>query len=310
MTLDDWRYITTIAEVKSFTKAAKLLYIAQPSLSQRVRYIESQYDITIFLRNSRGVWLTEDGELFVEYAKRILEAEQELRDKISARKHPDDKLISLGVPQIINTWVFDELMMGIHDTEENVRFRLVEQASPELQEMLLTDELDLAVCYLPLKSQRLDYEVIYKDRFVLMPAKGGELDRKLKDLGYEYHSVVDAELLVGEPFALGMTGTKSNMLANTLAKKHRISFNVLHYCKNFTTLHNMAENGIASVFVNESLFDKYEAPGPYYYLKDSKECELDMGIIWKREKQLSRVEKLLIEIAKETLLESEQPEME
>ena len=299
MTLDDWRYITTIAEVKSFTKAANLLYIAQPSLSQRVRYIENQYGITIFLRNSRGVWLTEEGEIFVKYAKQILDSEQELRNEIQRRTNPDDKIISLGVPQIINTWLFDDLIMSFHQAEENIRFRLIEQGSPKLQDMLLEEELDIAICYLPVKSQRLDYEVIYHDRFVMMPAEGGALDEKLKGLGYEYGSAIDVELLGEEPFALGMTGTKTNMLANTLAKKHHINFNVLHYCKNFSTLHNMAKHGIASVFVNESLFNLEEEPGHYYYLKDTKESELDIGIIWKKDRQLNRIEKLMIKTAKE-----------
>ncbi len=73
MTLQNLRYISEIAEHKSFSKAAKSLYMSQSSLSAAVKELEEELDIQIFLRTNRGVSLTADGEDFLTLARDILE---------------------------------------------------------------------------------------------------------------------------------------------------------------------------------------------------------------------------------------------
>lgn len=61
MTLQQIRYILTIAEVGSLSKAAEVLYVAQPSLSSAVKELERELGITVFYRSGKGVSLTNDG---------------------------------------------------------------------------------------------------------------------------------------------------------------------------------------------------------------------------------------------------------
>ena len=61
MTLQQLKYILTIAEEGSFSAAAKKLYLTQPSLSAMVRSLEQELGITIFDRSTRSVRITEDG---------------------------------------------------------------------------------------------------------------------------------------------------------------------------------------------------------------------------------------------------------
>lgn len=71
MTLMQLRYIITIAETGSLNKAADLLYITQPSLTNAVKELEKEFGITIFNRSGKGVTLTNDGSEFLLYAKQI-----------------------------------------------------------------------------------------------------------------------------------------------------------------------------------------------------------------------------------------------
>ncbi len=64
MNINDFKYITTIAELGSYNAAAKALYMTQPSLTQRIKYIEQEYGITIFNRNHQGTTLTSEGKIF------------------------------------------------------------------------------------------------------------------------------------------------------------------------------------------------------------------------------------------------------
>ncbi|MBP1588384.1 MAG: LysR family transcriptional regulator [Clostridia bacterium] len=72
MTLQQLVYAMTIADAGSFSKAAELLYVAQPSLTKSIRELEKELGIVIFNRGSRGVTLTNDGTEFAMYARQVI----------------------------------------------------------------------------------------------------------------------------------------------------------------------------------------------------------------------------------------------
>jgi DNA-binding transcriptional LysR family regulator len=74
MELRHLRYFLAIAEERSFTRAAERLWVAQPGLSTQIRRLESELGVQLFERHTRGVDLTDAGELFVERARAVLEA--------------------------------------------------------------------------------------------------------------------------------------------------------------------------------------------------------------------------------------------
>jgi DNA-binding transcriptional LysR family regulator len=79
MELRHLRYFVAIAEERSFTRAAERLWVAQPGLSTQIRRLETELGITLFTRHTRGVELTEAGELFLERARTALSAVEDAR---------------------------------------------------------------------------------------------------------------------------------------------------------------------------------------------------------------------------------------
>ena len=84
MTLQQLKYVVEVAERGSITEAAKALFIAQPSLSAAVRELEEEAGITIFLRNSRGILLTQEGAVFPGYARQVVQQAALIEDKYIA----------------------------------------------------------------------------------------------------------------------------------------------------------------------------------------------------------------------------------
>ena len=83
MTLQQLRYVLTIADAGSFNKAAELLYVSQPSLSNAVKDLEEELSISIFHRSGRGVTLTNDGAEFLLYARQVYHQYEQLQEKYS-----------------------------------------------------------------------------------------------------------------------------------------------------------------------------------------------------------------------------------
>lgn len=84
MTLQQILYAITIADTKSMNKAAEQLYMSQPSLTSAMQELEKEIGITIFLRTSRGVEITNDGQEFLSHAAQVYQQYQLLSDKYSA----------------------------------------------------------------------------------------------------------------------------------------------------------------------------------------------------------------------------------
>ena len=81
MTLQQLKYVITIADCGSMNEAAKRLYLSQPSLSETVMSLEEEIGVELFIRTNRGIRTTVEGEEFLSYARQVVEQYQLLDDK-------------------------------------------------------------------------------------------------------------------------------------------------------------------------------------------------------------------------------------
>ena len=81
MTLQQLKYVITVAEIGTITEAANKLYISQPSLTNAIHELEKEMNIVIFNRTNKGISLSKEGEVFLGYARQVLEQAAILEDK-------------------------------------------------------------------------------------------------------------------------------------------------------------------------------------------------------------------------------------
>lgn len=81
MTLQQLKYVVTVAECGTMSEAAKRLFISQPSLTNAVRELENEMQITIFKRTNKGVLLSAEGDEFLGYARQVLEQTNLLEER-------------------------------------------------------------------------------------------------------------------------------------------------------------------------------------------------------------------------------------
>ena len=81
MTLQQLRYVITVAETGTITEAAQELYISQPSLTNAIHELEKEMNIQIFNRSNKGISISKEGEDFLGYARQVLEQAAILEEK-------------------------------------------------------------------------------------------------------------------------------------------------------------------------------------------------------------------------------------
>jgi DNA-binding transcriptional LysR family regulator len=86
MTLQQLKYIVTVAQAGTISEAAKQLFVSQPSLTVAIQELETELGITIFTRTNRGVVLTAEGEEFMGYARQVIEQTNLIAEKYTGKQ--------------------------------------------------------------------------------------------------------------------------------------------------------------------------------------------------------------------------------
>lgn len=81
MTLQQLKYVVTVAEKGTISEAAKELFISQPSLTNAIKELENEMQITIFHRTNKGIIVSNQGDEFLAYARQVLEQSNLLEEK-------------------------------------------------------------------------------------------------------------------------------------------------------------------------------------------------------------------------------------
>ncbi len=90
-------YVLEVAKQKNFTKAAQALYVTQSNISQRISALESELNTALFVRDHHNIYLTEDGERFCKYARKVVEAIDVLMKEFNGNEEAEKAVINVAV---------------------------------------------------------------------------------------------------------------------------------------------------------------------------------------------------------------------
>jgi len=165
------RYILTIAKYGSFTEAANILYVTQPSLSHMVSQIEGQLGVQLFDRSTSPVTLTYAGEIYTRYAEDVLAAtarmESELRDIAETKKGR----LRIGIPYERAAYMLPRIIPPFREKYPLVQVEVTDARGAVLLGLLDKGHIDVAL--MPVFGSypdRFDCHRIYTEPLVLTAA--------------------------------------------------------------------------------------------------------------------------------------------
>ena len=173
------RMILTIIREKSFTAAAKALSITQPTLSQTVRQIETQLGEPIFVRGHASVQLTPAGELYVEAARRIIQAETQLSEAISRLHGRAEGTLRIGLFYHRSQELLPQVMPDFYAAYPGITVEVCEADTARLEQMLLRGEIDVALISGETHHPKIEYRQIASEEIVLLAGKKTALAQRI-----------------------------------------------------------------------------------------------------------------------------------
>lgn len=132
-----------VARLKSFRLTADKLFTTQASVSGRIASLEQELGVSLFLRGSRGVVLTAEGQRVMEYAERMLETEQALKRALLSDDQLQGHLRIGAMDTVMHTWLVP-LVSRIQQRYPAVEIELTADTAHNLGEQLEKGHLDIA----------------------------------------------------------------------------------------------------------------------------------------------------------------------
>ncbi len=145
MNIEQFEVFRTIAQAKSFTKAAKILNFTQPAISSQVKTLEQNLNTTLFERCNTGVKLTEAGRKFYEYGERILAIYAEMEREIANISGHNKEFINVGASYTAGNYFLPASIITFKELHDNVHIRLDIGHSNDIINSIKDRSLDLGV---------------------------------------------------------------------------------------------------------------------------------------------------------------------
>ncbi len=203
MELDQLRTFVTVAEVRSFTRAAAMAHLSQPAISRQVARLETELGVRLFERYGRRVECTPDGKLLLPLAKAIVARVDDAARLMREHAGMVSSRVTLGSTGTVFAHMLAPLIASFFKTYPKIRLEIVERDDAVLEESVFTGELDCAVITAWGSTRAAMIHLLTEEIFLVVPADhpyAGKAQVTLADLADETfilpsHSLNMANLL-------------------------------------------------------------------------------------------------------------------
>ena len=167
ITLQQMEALVCIIEERTFSGAARKMYLTQPSLTKHIRNVEEILGMKILNRRSRGITLTPEGKILYDYAKRIMRLREEAKEKIQRVRENEGGNIFICASTIPATYLLPRVLNDFRKAHPDIRFYMQNADSNEVIEMITGNRGEIGFAGKDPRSARLHTVALWKDRLVL-----------------------------------------------------------------------------------------------------------------------------------------------
>jgi len=203
----------TVAKRLNFTKAAEELYITQPAVTKHIRELETHFKISLFERSgNRKIFLTPAGEVLLGYVEQLHAIYKDLEFDMNGLIKQHGGELKIGASNTVGQYVIPAALAQFHDRFKNVKVTLITGNTIQIEEALLSKEIDLGIIEGIHRNPQISYHEFIKDEIVLVSGTGHGRLRK---------GSIRPEELKNYPLLLREHGSGSlDVIANALKAHH------------------------------------------------------------------------------------------
>lgn len=258
-------YIYAVYQEKSFSKAAKKLYVSQPWLSATVKKAEQELGLPLFDRSTSPISLTEAGRYYIDGVEQITAIENELAEHFKRLRDVNRTELRIGSSMFFCTYVLPSLMQEFQLLHPQVMLTLTEGGNKTLMEKLLNGRLDFLLEAEHPVNNRIQSIPWASEEIVLAVPAGNPVNEKLGEYRYSFADFLDRaqtgnrrppvplEAFAQERFLLLKEGNDIHQRSLQLCKNAGFSPKIALYLAQMMTAYYLVLEGQGITFLRSTI---------------------------------------------------------
>ncbi len=246
MKLEYIRSFIGVVNYKSFSLAAKYLFLSQPTISAHIKRLEEELGVQLLVRSTKDVILSEEGLTFYPYAVQLLETEKEALGRLNKEEKSERGTVTIATSSVPGNYIFPGFLTYFQKQCKGTSFRILEGDSEDVMQKVMHFEAELGIGGIRSTNEKVHCETLFEDEIVLItPNK-----EKYRSLNGSF----PVSLLKKELFITRETGSGTKTVTDNIERELRLNVQSLRIAAQFGTsemVRRAVEAGAGVAFISQ-----------------------------------------------------------
>ena len=296
MNLKQLEAFVEVAQSGSFSKAARRLYLTQPTVSAHVLSLEKELDVRLFVRNTKEVGLTEEGQRLFFHAKQMVDLEKKIEEEFGQWRGEEKQCVAIAASTVPAQYLLPPLLARFNMKYPGEQLKITEMDSSQVVEQIAERRADIGFTGTVLEKKHCKYLPFYRDEMVII-TPNTEKYRSIKNTSKDISWIRKEHMILREE------GSGTRKEAEKQFRSLGImpeELNVVASIGNQETIKKSVIQGLGiSVISSLAVREETESGKILAFPIPSERAGRDINVVYNRNCQLSRSAKRFLKTVKE-----------
>jgi len=259
MDVKQLRYFLAIVDAGSISKAAEVLFVAQPSLSYQIASLEGDLGVSLLLRSPLGVVPTEAGKSLYRRAQQVVRQMDQIRQDVREKSRSVSGNVAIGFPTTIASVLALPLFQRVRSLYPGIHLQFFESMSGYITELLANGRLDLALLFRDSPTRGISLHPLFDESLYVVgnaiPSLANTVDRE-----DPLDPVCALRLLSGVPLVIPSAANGLRLLVERTFSAAEVDLNIVADIDSLPTLISIAISGDAVTILPASALVRLDVP--------------------------------------------------
>lgn len=294
MNLKQLEAFVQVSESGSFSKAAKELFLTQPTISAHISSLEKELNVRLFIRNTKEVSLSDDGKDLYRYAKQITDLEKAIEERFYMDSDDGKHFITIAASTIPAQYLLPKVLMCYRERYPKEQIKIMETDSSEVVTQVVDHMVDVGFTGTVLEKKHCKYIPFYKDELAVITPDTPEY-RILKEQNRD-----DIDWIKRKPLILREEGSGTRKEAEKQLKNAGISMedlDIVASIANQETIKKSVKQGMGITVLSRLAAE--DEDGLLIFQIPGADEGRDINLVYNKNYQMTRSADRFIRIVKE-----------
>lgn len=299
MNLKQLEAFVEVAEGGSFSKAAKNLYLTQPTISAHIASLEKELGVRLFVRNTKEVNLSAEGNTLYKYASQMVDLEKRIEEEFGEQKKLGRQCVTIAASTIPSQYLLPRILTRFNEKYPGEQLRIMESDSARVVNLVVDHMVDIGFTGTVLEKKHCKYLPFYKDELVII-TPNTEVYWKRQENPEDISWILEEPVIMREEGS-GTRKEAEKQLRNAGYRPEHL--NVIANIENHETIKKSVGSGMGvSILSKLAVADKVNDGSILSFSIPGADRGRDINVVYNKNYQLSVSAERFLKVVKEVYL--------